>query len=171
VLASSAQSIAATPAFCRMRMTGYSEPSSALVLAGYEPDGFMVERKSGEIAEYVGEICLELQRMADEAGLELLAHLLSMTALESTRYSGEPLSMSWPTAIRKITAKRRTNRGLPCRFPVCQTCRRERVVIKVEPQWGGYAQGPFHCRICKATMQIRRQARRTWDLIERIEPR
>jgi len=56
-------------------------------------------------------------------------------------------------------------------LPVCQTCRRECVVINAEPQWGGYARGTFHRRICKSTIQIVDKPDGHWNLIERIEPR
>ena len=113
----------------------------------------MVQRKPSEVAAYVGELCLELQRMADEADLELLAHLLLITTPPSTRYSGGPAFHVLADRYAQISANLERIEACHSALPVCQTCRRERVVIKVD-SWGGYARGTFHCRICKTIIQI-----------------
>jgi hypothetical protein len=44
-----------------------------------------------EVAEYVSELCREMQQMASCAGLDVLAQLLGATALEAQRYRKAPL--------------------------------------------------------------------------------
>jgi hypothetical protein len=44
-----------------------------------------------EVAEYVSELCREMQQMASHVGLNVLAQLLGATALEAQRHRKPPL--------------------------------------------------------------------------------
>ena len=44
-----------------------------------------------EVAEYVAELCAEMQQMASRSGLGLLAELLKATAAEAQRHRRVPL--------------------------------------------------------------------------------
>ena len=46
---------------------------------------------SHDVAEYVAELCAEMQQMASRSGLVLLAELLKATAAEARRHRKPPL--------------------------------------------------------------------------------
>ena len=44
---------------------------------------------SSDIANHIAETCVELQKLASEAGLELLARVLAIAILEAKLHAGE----------------------------------------------------------------------------------
>ena len=58
-----------------------------------------------DVAEYVGDVCNELYELAMKAGLEMLAYVLSMAALEAERQRGKSALTSLEAIPPKSTPR------------------------------------------------------------------